>query len=722
MEHINAPYNFVPLSDKVVTPEWAAQVSQDLPFRDGISGELALTITAQTNILVGGRKDEADDKAKTPGSVHFFQMENGSGKYAIPGSSLRGMIRNVMEIATFSQMNAVDDRSFGLRDVSTGSVYAQKAIGPGKVKTGFLKRDAQGHLIITPCKVARLDHRDLERWLGLSRHQIPIFNNNKPKQGGHKRVSDKYRHWASLSSEVLDAQGCIKFDVEAVQGDNYSEDIATQLGSGQIHGLPVFTGQISDCRRDTEKKTNKHKDFIFYDEKPQLSFDVDAFDSNAWRDFLFIHNDASDTSDTDESWPNHWRDEFRAGCKVPVFYIQSEQGGNKQRLQIGLAFLPKLAGDFSIYELIRHTSKSHLAEKAHDFTSLIFGAVGKESGESLKGRVSFEPAVMTGDQSPEQNPEPTILNGAKPSYFPNYLEQDVDDKGTRLKATADYATYLSTAQNPNPKIRGWKRYPARANYSPQELDDDQKTNHRVQTRLHTLPANTIFKGRLVFHNLKPSELGALLWCLRLENRRHSLGMGKSFGAGQVKVEFDWNKNDSIYCNDDALSVEDEAFYLGVFKKYMTKAIGDQSWVDSNQIKHLLVMSDDEQAVRGFKGELRHMRLSDYADAKKQTKQVTNRFVLAAMKISGSIRKTIIPMEQQVWERATIRFQPGVNILNATLEQSATMGKDASEKADAKAIFDGFSNSAKSKAKKGTLVKSVEVKRKGNEFTLLRIID
>ena len=39
MERINAPYNFVPLSDTVVIPEWGDKVSHDLPFRDGISAE-----------------------------------------------------------------------------------------------------------------------------------------------------------------------------------------------------------------------------------------------------------------------------------------------------------------------------------------------------------------------------------------------------------------------------------------------------------------------------------------------------------------------------------------------------------------------------------------------------------------------------------------------------------------------------------------------------------
>ena len=46
MDYIDAPYNFVPVSSKVVTPDWGSKVSHDLPFREGLSGELTLTVKA----------------------------------------------------------------------------------------------------------------------------------------------------------------------------------------------------------------------------------------------------------------------------------------------------------------------------------------------------------------------------------------------------------------------------------------------------------------------------------------------------------------------------------------------------------------------------------------------------------------------------------------------------------------------------------------------------
>lgn len=604
MEQINAPYNFVPLSDTVVIPEWGDKVSHDLPFKDGISGELELLITAQTDILVGGR--QAGNR------VHFFQTEGGNGRYAIPGSSLRGMFRNVMEIATFSRMNAVDEKSYGLRDISkAGNVYQSRVSGD-QVKTGFLRMVDQNIKII-PCEMARLDHRDLEGWLN---QRKPIFNSRKPSAGGHKRVRDKYLHWKKIATDFTEADGRISCSIATVGEGVMQEKRANNLGSGDKLVIPVFTGQISDCtqgKTEKDRAKKKHKDFVFYDAKTSDAIDVHDYDRNAWKDFLFIHHDAEDKTDTDMSWPNYWRSEFRAGRDVPVFYLQSAPAEKMGRLQIGLAYLPKLAGDFSTYDMIRHTSEKHLEDNGFDFTSLVFGRVGNEPDDALKGRVFFEPAVLEGGQQPEANPPATILNGAKPSYFPNYLKQPTELSGTRLNAGKEYATYIRTDDNQAPELRGWKRYPARSEYRP-DAPPPGHNNSNVTTHLHVLPAQSVFKSRIVFHNLKPEELGALLWSVQLEGHRHSLGMGKSFGAGQVTTAINWDtQNISLNNPDPALSVDAQEAYVNIFKKYMKdKWLTRTDWCDTLQVMSLLSMTSPDGVTERFNGELKHMKIDNGA--------------------------------------------------------------------------------------------------------------
>lgn len=58
----------------------------------------------------------------------------------------------------------------------------------------------------------------------------------------------------------------------------------------------------------------------------------------------------------------------------------------------------------------------------------------------------------------------------------------------------------------------------------------------MNTVLTLYPAGTKFRARIRGHNLRPTELGALVWALEFGGEQklvHSLGMGKPYGYGQV---------------------------------------------------------------------------------------------------------------------------------------------------------------------------------------------
>ena len=60
MTIIKAPFNFVPLVNRVFCPEWAQYISHDIPFKDRICGNIKLKIKADTPIFVrnGYTEDE----------------------------------------------------------------------------------------------------------------------------------------------------------------------------------------------------------------------------------------------------------------------------------------------------------------------------------------------------------------------------------------------------------------------------------------------------------------------------------------------------------------------------------------------------------------------------------------------------------------------------------------------------------------------------------------
>lgn len=126
---IPSPYNFVPLSGTVHLPPWGKNVSHDVPFSDAHCGWFEIEATATTPVYVrnGGAQVRNKEKAQQSGEelvrfsgesnedyerrfaewTDFFRLFPG-GPYAIPGSSFKGMLRNVLEIATFGKMILAD--------------------------------------------------------------------------------------------------------------------------------------------------------------------------------------------------------------------------------------------------------------------------------------------------------------------------------------------------------------------------------------------------------------------------------------------------------------------------------------------------------------------------------------------------------------------------------------------------------------------------------------
>ena len=110
MAIIKAPFNFVPLSDKVFFPDWADEISHDIPFEDGVSGTIELTLTAQTPIFVRNGHAQADANENNNNYKSFSKDPDNS--YFIPATSIKGAVRNVLEIMGFGKMRVDKNAKF----------------------------------------------------------------------------------------------------------------------------------------------------------------------------------------------------------------------------------------------------------------------------------------------------------------------------------------------------------------------------------------------------------------------------------------------------------------------------------------------------------------------------------------------------------------------------------------------------------------------------------
>lgn len=520
---VHAPYNFTPLNEHVyrVPAEYVGRVGHDVPFRDAVSGSIELEIEAVTPLCVGNEQTPSDKDHHLPSRVQPLRLPD--GRYAISGSSLRGMIRSVVEIISFGRMQRFDDRQLSFRDLA-GSVKDQyrarmTATRSGGfsplAKAGWLEfRGLAGGWTIIPCEYARVPHQLL---YDHSDRQWRAFESRST-------AGDKYRQWQNAGQALH-----VAFEHEGMQKDENSGTWAVRcstLGQGSLSGVLVFTGQPGQylaADNEQAKKNKKKVEFIFFDER--IADEVAVPDAVV-RSFKAIHEDSP-------AWEFLKGRDYQSlieapGFRVPVFYLDTCEGLPSA---IGLSLMFRLPYRNTIADAVVGAFPQHDAALKDDLANVIFGHLSDVPGQSLKSRVSFGTAICA-EPEPAFRKQTVILGNPNPAFYPAYLEQATGaapSHAGRL-SSHEYKTY----EVDNPKIRGWKRYPARAEATPRALPE---SGQHMNTLLTLYPEETKFSARIRCHNLRPMELGALLWALELGGERelvHSLGMGKPYGYGQVR--------------------------------------------------------------------------------------------------------------------------------------------------------------------------------------------
>ncbi|KAA6329354.1 hypothetical protein EZS27_021833 [termite gut metagenome] len=576
MATMKAPFNFVPLSDNVYFPDWSEQISHDIPFEDGESGEIELKITAHSPIFVrnGHTKEDAEDKNETYKS--FSKIDN---NYFIPATSIKGAIRNVLEIMSFGKMSQINNHRYGLRDLQLKEDYLN-FFQQSKVHCGWMTKNENEIIIADHGIPRRIAHTELDTlWstnfseefkdnqlLKIEKNRTALYKiektENKPKSLFYKELEMNLKN-------AVDTRIMVR---------------PTDKNSG-LQGIIVLTGQPSarkdrimsgDKKTVIKKASGKGFEFIFPIEKV-TEYHLNAEeDSGVYQDFCFIYKDSTD-------W-QYWRKKLEKGEKIPVFFSV----GNNNICHFGLSYLYKLP--------YRHRVKDCLPElhkkSDYDLSECIFGSVGQENNK-LKGRVQFSHAFLQSDTNKIlQEEKKPYMASPKSSYYPIYLQQ----KGSNGYIDGNFVTMMSDTA----KLKGWKRYPIREELSDFSIPEEGQEKN-------TSPFYSINKGaefccKVRFHNLRKIETGALLNAILLnEKAYHSIGFAKAYGYGQVKIEV----ISVIGCLHSIDS------YISAFTKCMEKWI--LNYLKSKELKEMMSMSVPHETIIPLK----YMELKEFVDCKRQ---------------------------------------------------------------------------------------------------------
>ena len=545
----SAPYNFVPLPEKVVC---AAEDVSKLPDHSSFankgfphSGFFEIGLTTMSPLYIRGpvTSDEfidQDDHAKN--KPDFFHTRR-PDLPVIPGSSLRGMLRSLLEIAAYGKIQGVSKRKLFFRSVgneTVGNYYLSltKVSNATAIRRGygFARKTDRNEWQIEACDVAQVEMLTVAQKFGITVDDL--YTSTKPSAV----PNTNYQHskvWVRLGPPKRTVTGPSFNQVTHIE---LSSNTANYQSQGFREGVLVLTGRMQ----------KKHKAFVFLlniaDKTTTIDIpnDREALDEN--EQLLERFNNDQVTSWQKNAFPDKQPGVLRNGD--PVFYITK----NDRLVFFGRAFLFRLPYQNSPLDMVPEALRS---PDEIDYAEALFGFVkaGSQSRPSFAGRVSVTDATLKAGQSniwlSDTPITPRILSTPKPSTIQHYLVQK--ESGENRLAHYGDSPVEKTA------IRGFKRYWHQGLGGETSVDkiieaitdniDRLKSNQASETEDKDLQHTTIkpirpgirFSFRIYFENLSDSELGALCWILQPsgdEGREycHHLGMGKPLGLGAVKFQ------------------------------------------------------------------------------------------------------------------------------------------------------------------------------------------
>ncbi|MBE6100578.1 MAG: TIGR03986 family CRISPR-associated RAMP protein [Selenomonas ruminantium] len=352
-----APYNFVSLPSKVLPAPFDGGAESDEERQENyrshvlakgkLSGYICLSIKTMTSIFVGN------------GGSEFFSP---NGVPVIPGSSIRGMVKNIFKIVTCGAMRGdKEDADFNDKHLYFRAMAASKGADARKC---YLRQTYTSRVKKDDVQAGFLLHNKVD-------NQYYMVNTDYQEMNGRAEAINR------LSPSV---------------GNDWSKGVTTYTGPMPrkhhytIHSIPNWSNKILVEQGVVEAyKTDETRKGVNIFDSQYCKRNADAADFTGEPEIDFV---------------------------APCFYMEE----NGQIGHFGFGRFYRIPYKNSIGAAV----PQGLQTDTIDYTDAIFGRK-----ELWGSRLSFENAVCVSGKAAQENPAyARILSNPKPTSFQLYLNQD----------------------------------------------------------------------------------------------------------------------------------------------------------------------------------------------------------------------------------------------------------------------------------------------------------
>lgn len=661
-----APYNFVPLPNKVV----AAQ--QPLPRHDRydknlltgwIDCELETCSPTYVRGMLTEQQFEEQGRAK-PDELERDEIEKRAPFFAtsdeevdgrlvpvLPGSSLRGMVRSLVEVASYGRVRWIGKEPvFTFRAVAAAKDDPLRdpyrdVLGPfgRNVRAGYLERVGSDWYV----RPALLPDNDMgwpERSAYLKVKERQIGSSDIP---GYIRLN---------SADYHPQLHRVSFDIAVAQGKRGRYVRLNQIGprdAGYEHdGVLVCSGNMLETGSARQKSPRRNHALVLApnpDPRTRIRISQQALEDyqasltpferdelGPWGSGPGCFPQPEELRSRDEDAPVYYKGEDGTRFGPPLFYVSPDTTPEDEVVYFGHSPNFRIPARHEFDDGRRATrppdfapSEIYDTEKA-DLADAIFGWVEEKEGgpkEQRAGRVFFEDARFEKAEDDvwlsSRSITPHVLSGPKATTFQHYLVQD-RSKGHDPDNKSSLAHY-GTPPNET-AIRGHKFYWHKGGDPDIEATTEERKHESQLTRIIPVKQGVHFKFRVRFENLRGEELGALLWALTLpgdgkETYRHHLGMGKPLGMGAVEITptLYLTQRDKryrqLFADEDwhePVQEIDGQQYVEDFERFVRRGIDaspeDEPLAELDRIQALLALHEWHESDRAWLDRTRYMEI------------------------------------------------------------------------------------------------------------------
>lgn len=453
----------------------------------------------------------------------------------IPASSIRGLIRENLQILSFSSMREdIENRHLFFRDFSSKSAIGREYLKRTGTTVVYNSNNRKNEKIYKNIRAGILERKADGFYLSYSNNdELPSYYsiNLRSLQQNNKEWRRLFNVKGETHSNVFDSLNATNFtsrrSYERKNIDPFFKKVAYSVNSkGDLTSILDLSQAASSIQEgyllSSGISVTQHTFYLIPIPKSNVvRIKVPEDDISCYK------------RESRYRVQVRFRDFYELpaiNTEKPVFFINE-----MDHISFGFTLLFPLQDSLGLHERIPTESSVDL-----DYSMSLFGY--KTADDFYPGRLSFSSLSCQSKElvKPYSKKLNGILSMPKPQGYNNYFDSELSCKGTK--------TYWLRPQ-------------------PINIAYDPLFSRVIDSRdVMLFPEKSSFSGQVRFFNLTKEELGLLLWSIELNSDSEQLiGGYKAYGYGRIKVKISschCYETASYYLNTDSFFSKDIIFDSG----------------------------------------------------------------------------------------------------------------------------------------------------------------